>query len=940
MGSLPATDGTGDRHMIRAVVASASDRCLRGPDPELELRVETGLPSGLPGGCRTALFIYGSCFHRRHRVRRIELLAGDAAVPAHSGMPRADVHRTMHPFEGESGREPKDVESDDPKAHSYRSGFWATVPIEMPEGGALELKLRATLSDRSHVAVSLGEVPVVPRPEPDPQATTVAEANEARIGIALASYDPNLDLFRAQIDSIRAQSRGDWVCVISDDCSPPRVFERMREIVEADERFVLRRSARRRGFYGNFERALELLPRRVDYVALADQDDRWYAEKLATLADAIGDANLVYSDQRIVDSEGEVVAPSYWGERINNYEDLTSLLITNTVTGAASLFRRDLLELALPFPQPPGEQYHDHWLGLVALASGRIAYVDEPLYNYVQHGGAALGHAAAVTAPTGLGQRLSRLVRGSAGEAALGSRAAYFYGLRRLQLLAQVLLMRCGDRLDAGSRRALQRMLRSERSPSAMLWLAGRPSRAGFGHRETGGAEHILLQGIIWRQLQRILALGRSRPPRGQPLEAPHDASLPPLTGLRSPAATPSHPFVRKLAEFIEPIELSISERAPRRVNLLVPTIELKHLFGGYITKFNFARRLADQGLRTRIVAVDSTPHLPLDWRERVESYEGLSGLFDRVEVAFSRDQDSPLEVSPDDAFVATTWWTAHVAGAALSELDSERFIYLIQEYEPYTHPMGSWAALAMASYELPHYAIFSTELLREFFARRGYGVFAAGEESGRRDSRSFQNAITPVAPPSAAELEGRTARRLLFYARPEAHATRNMFELGLMGLSVATSRGAFEGDWSFAGIGTVEGWDRIGLGEGIDLELLTRRDQASYASLLTGCDVGLALMLTPHPSLVPLEMASAGMVTVTNSFENKTAAAMEAISGNLIAADPSLEGIAAGLERAASRAGDHDARVRGAEVRWSRDWDTSFDDDLMNQVVDWLASC
>ena len=98
--------------------------------------------------------------------------------------------------------------------------------------------------------------------------------------------------------------------------------------------------------------------------------------------------------------------------------------------------------------------------------------------------------------------------------------------------------------------------------------------------------------------------------------------------------------------------------------------------------------------------------------------------------------------------------------------------------------------------------------------------------------------------------------------------------------------------------------------------------------------------MFTPHPSLVPLEMASAGMVTVTNSFENKTAEAMEAISGNLIAAEPTLEGIAAGLERAAAAATDNEARVRGAEVHWSNDWDTSLDDDLMEQMSAWLASC
>ncbi len=111
--------------------------------------------------------------------------------------------------------------------------------------------------------VRLGEIPVVPPPEPDGAAAELARSRNARVGIAMATFEPEIDLFRAQIESIRAQTEEGWICVISDDCSAPSLFERMREVVSGDERFVLSRAPRRAGFYKNFERALELMPREL-----------------------------------------------------------------------------------------------------------------------------------------------------------------------------------------------------------------------------------------------------------------------------------------------------------------------------------------------------------------------------------------------------------------------------------------------------------------------------------------------------------------------------------------------------------------------------------------------------------------------------------------------------------------------------------------------------
>ena len=102
------------------------------------------------------------------------------------------------------------------------------------------------------------------------------------------------------------------------------------------------------------------------------------------------------------------------------------------------------------------------------------------------------------------------------------------------------------------------------------------------------------------------------------------------------------------------------------------------------------------------------------------------------MEVEFGRESQG-IEVSRSDRFIATTWWTAHIARSALDSLDGGRFLYLIQEYEPFTFPMGTYAALAATPTGCPTTALFSSELLRDYFRRHGIGVFADGAGGRRR---------------------------------------------------------------------------------------------------------------------------------------------------------------------------------------------------------------
>jgi glycosyltransferase involved in cell wall biosynthesis len=902
---------------------------------DLRLQLDYPLPESIAVGAGTAVFICGWCFSPRGKVRALAVdVDGQVQPVAFHGMPRSDVFKALHPGIDPYGSRDmeRDLHSpDDPELRSFRSGFWGIAKIPARDhANDCQLVLRATLDDGAEVVGELARVATSEGLEEAIELPPTEDSTEPLVAICMATYEPSLELFRRQLDSIKAQTHRNWICVISDDCSSPLRFAAMEEEIRGDRRFVLSRSPKRLHFYHNFERALSLAPASADFVAMADQDDSWHPDKVATLVHELGSAELIYSDARIVRPGGEIIAESYWSRRRNNHEDPTSLLLANSVTGAASLFRRRLLDFALPFPPRQFTHFHDHWVALTARALGEIAFVDRPLYDYTQHGDAVIGHATATRVPA-RGQRFSRL-RSNQAERVRRWRLHYYVDCCRLMQFVTVLNMRCGERMSASTRRSLNRFPDADRSLPALFNLARRGLRELVGRPETLGAEIALFDAFVWRRVLVSATHGLERPRRRLRIDA-----RPPMTLVQKPGRTESSNIaVGTVAAKIAPLELAVQDDGRPRINLLIPTIDLQHFFGGYITKLNLARRLAERGASVRIVTVDPVGPLPPSWRRMIEGYRGLDGLFDDVEVAFGRESQG-LNVSRSDCFIATTWWTAHIAHDALRRLGGGRFVYLIQEYEPFTFPMGTYAALATDSYDFPHFGVFSSELLRDYFRTHRLGVYADGDSEGDLLSIAFENAITAIEPPAPDDLRGRRTRRLLFYARPEAHAARNMFELGVLALTRAVEQGTFESGWELNGIGTLDGDRRLELGAGVAMNLLERRGQGEYGRILREHDLGLALMYTPHPSLVPIEMASAGMVTVTNSFENKTAERMSAISPNLVTVPPSLEELASGLREATRRVEDFDARAQGSRVRWSRSWDQTFDDEFMARVEAFL---
>ncbi|GMU77936.1 MAG: hypothetical protein AMXMBFR46_07340 [Acidimicrobiia bacterium] len=451
-------------------------------------------PPRLRVGRGSAGVVAGWIFHRRSPIVSLGVAVGRTVSPvtAHS-MPRADVFDSLH------------QDGDEPSTATYTSGFWAVVGlpgVEHDGETACALVARTQAGDEWRV-----DLPPLDRaPEPSLPGT---RRDPRRVSICMATYDPDVELFERQIESIRAQSHSHWHCVITDDGSRPEVLDAMRRVIGGDPRFALHPEPRRLGPYFNFERALARASPDAGLVALADQDDEWYPDKLTRLVAALGTGHvLAYSDQRLTTRDRRVLSETFWVDRRNQWHDLQCLLLSNTVTGAATLLRRELLDRALPFPPRLPAMHHDHWIALVARVQGTLTYVDEPLYDYVQHAGQVVGHAAAASRP----RVEPRDELHPSWERALLLRwqRHYFEHLLPMQLMATALLERFGDETRPSDRDVLRRAAAGDGSRAGLCALARTVPARRHGPMLGYGRDALL--GALWRRVVPIRAARGDRP--------------------------------------------------------------------------------------------------------------------------------------------------------------------------------------------------------------------------------------------------------------------------------------------------------------------------------------------------------------------------------------------------------------------------------------------
>ncbi|MBB5342196.1 glycosyltransferase family 2 protein [Tunturibacter empetritectus] len=222
--------------------------------------------------------------------------------------------------------------------------------------------------------------------------------DDVRFSVAMCTYNGEKYLGE-QLESIARQELLPEELIICDDCSIDATLS-IAERFAAESPFAVRivRNQKNLGYSGNFARAIELCT--GELIALCDQDDVWYPQKLKRLKELfLNDPSVagVFSNGDLIDSSSRRLGKDLWGsfqfdafdqEHFRSGQAVEVLVRRNVVTGMTLAIRSSSKKELLTMPS---NWNHDAWLALMLAAHARLIACPEHLVAYRIHANQQIG---------------------------------------------------------------------------------------------------------------------------------------------------------------------------------------------------------------------------------------------------------------------------------------------------------------------------------------------------------------------------------------------------------------------------------------------------------------------------------------------------------------------------------------------------------------------
>lgn len=220
---------------------------------------------------------------------------------------------------------------------------------------------------------------------------------QKKISVALCTYNGE-PFLRQQLASIQQQTRLPDELIVCDDQSTDQTVAIVRKFAgTVSFPVAIVQNAETLGSAKNFEKAIGLCT--GDLIALSDQDDIWYPNRLERSAQELAEhpeAGLVFSDAEVINDNGDLTGATLW-QRLGFAGKQEGELLAGRyvllakhrfVTGATVMFRASLRDNFLPI----GKGWiHDEWIALMAAAFSDLRPIAQPLIRYRVHASQEVG---------------------------------------------------------------------------------------------------------------------------------------------------------------------------------------------------------------------------------------------------------------------------------------------------------------------------------------------------------------------------------------------------------------------------------------------------------------------------------------------------------------------------------------------------------------------
>ena len=366
----------------------------------------------------------------------------------------------------------------------------------------------------------------------------------------------------------------------------------------------------------------------------------------------------------------------------------------------------------------------------------------------------------------------------------------------------------------------------------------------------------------------------------------------------------------------VDPIQTVLVNEPVKRLNLVTDTINSDSLLGGVATALIVATEFANSWDCELRIITRNTETNPLNY----ENIMKISGIKPAKRVSFYSDYDRftksvdyKMELSPDDIFFATSWWSAMViAGTTIRK----RFFYIIQEVETFFYNYGGEHMLCEQMMHNPNIDfIVNSGYLNQYFEKNEPQIVANG---------CYFEPAFPAKLYGQKVFTRKERYKLFFYSRP--NNPRNLYTVGVEMLKKAVEKGIIDtNEWDIYCVG--QNAPIICFSNGAQSKNLGQLTWTEYAQFLADVDLGLCLMYTPHPSYPPFDVACSGGVVLSNKMLNKTSFDM---CKNIILADLDEESFMVSFTEAIALAKNMELRKKNYEENTiPRDWHSTLEDTI-----------